>query len=189
MHAIMPQIESRLNSLEGAYATNTLCAYYTDAKAFVDWCAEQNLKPFPMSSPSLHDYIEFMKADFRYSTIRRRISSLRRVNKILGHEDKTQTEELYLAIRRLKRTKISVQRQAAGINHDLLLKMIQAQPDSITGVRNRAVLSLGYDFLARRSELITLRASDLTFNSDGSLRGIIRRSKTDQYGNGRLVFG
>ena len=189
MYAIMPQIESRLNSLEGAYAPNTLRAYYTDAKAFVDWCAEQNLKPFPMSSPSLHDYIEFIKANLRYSTIRRRISSLRRVNKILGHEDQTQTEEIYLAIRRLKRTKISAQRQAAGINHDLLLKMIQSQPDSITGVRNRALLSLGYDFLARRSELIALQASDLTFNSDGSLRGIIRRSKTDQYGNGRLVFG
>ena len=43
----MPQIESRLNSLEEAYAPNTLRAYYTDATAFVDWCAEQKSRTIP----------------------------------------------------------------------------------------------------------------------------------------------
>ena len=51
------------------------------------------------------------------------------------------------------------------------------------------LLSLGYDFLARRSELVAIRSEDLMFTQDGALKGIIRRSKTDQYGRGRLVFG
>ena len=189
MHIIMPQIISRLNSLEGAYAPNTLKSFYADASAFVDWCEEQNIAAFPITSKTLHDYIEFIKLELRYATIRRRISSLRRVNKLLGYEDKTQTEEIYLAIRRLKREKSIEQRQATGINHDLLIKMIKAQPNTLTGVRNRVLLSLGYDFLARRSELVALQTTDLQFIENGTLRGTIKRSKTDQFGRGRLVFG
>ena len=50
-------------------------------------------------------------------------------------------------------------------------------------------LSLGYDFRARRSELVALRTTDLEFTKDGALKGMIRKSKTDQYGRGWLVFG
>ena len=67
--------------------------------------------------------------------------------------------------------------------------MIEAQPDTMAGVRNRALLSLGYDFLARRSELIAIKTDDIQFTPDGALTGLIRKSKTDQYGNGRLVYG
>ena len=182
-------ISDLLNKLDGAYAPNTLRSYYVDATAFVDWCHEQNNEAFPMTSDTLSSYIEFMKLTLRYSTIRRRISSLRRVNTLLGYQDETQTEKIYLAIRRLKREKLSEQRQAAGINQDLLIKMIAAQPETLAGIRNRALLSLGYDFLARRSELVALRDTDIQFTNDGALKGTIRKSKTDQYGRGRLVFG
>ena len=67
--------------------------------------------------------------------------------------------------------------------------MIEAQSDTLAGIRNKALLSLGYDFLARRSELVALRITDLEFTKDGALKGMIRKSKTDQYGRGRLVFG
>jgi integrase/recombinase XerD len=67
--------------------------------------------------------------------------------------------------------------------------MIDAQLDTLAGVRNKALLSLDYDFLARRSELVALRTTDLEFTRDGALKGMIRKSKTDQYGRGRLVFG
>ena len=182
-------ISDLLNKLDGAYAPNTLRSYYVDAIAFVDWCHEQNIEAFPMTSERLSGYIEFMKITLQYSTIRRRISSLRRVNALLSYKDKTQTEEVYLAIRRLKREKLSEQTQAVGINQDLLIKMIDAQPETLAGIRNRALLSLGYDFLARRSELVGLKTTDIQFTNDGALKGTIRKSKTDQYGHGRLVFG
>ena len=134
-------------------------------------------------------YIETVAPYYSYASIRRRLSCLRRINKLLGHQDTTQTEEVYLTICRLKRSKCLEQQQAVGINHTLLVKMIDAQPDTLAGIRNRAMLSLGYDFLARRSELIALRTIDLEFTKDGALKGMIRKSKTDQYGRGRLVFG
>ena len=182
-------IEDALNKLQGAYAPNTLKSYYADARAFVDWCVARNVEPFPISSDTLCAYIERLQVTSAYSSIRRRISSLRRLNKILGLEDHTQTEDVYLAIRRLKRSKCLEQNQAVGINHDILVKMIDAQLDTLAGTRNRALLSLGYDFLARRSELVAIRSNDLKFTPDGALKGMIRKSKTDQYGKGRLAFG
>ena len=182
-------IQATLAKLEGAYAPNTLKSYYADATAFVDWCSKKNIEPFPLTSANIRRYIEAMAVNYSYASIRRRLSCLRRINKLLGHDDHTQTEENYLTIRRLKRSKCLEQQQAVGINHNLLLKMIDAQPETIAGVRNKALLSLGYDFLARRSELVALRTTDVEFTKDGALKGMIRKSKTDQYGRGRLVFG
>ena len=68
---------------------------------------------------------------------------------MLGLQDQTRTEEVYLAIRRLERSKCLDQRQAVRINHDILIKMIAAQPVTLAGTRTRALLSLDYDFLAR----------------------------------------
>jgi integrase/recombinase XerD len=185
----MPSIELLLQALDGAYAPNTLKSYYSDAKSFVDWCEQRNTAPFPLMSDTIRSFIEYMQVNYSYSTIRRRLSALRRLNGLLGFEDQTFTEDVYLAIRKLKRAKSTEQRQALGINEDLLAEMIKAQPETLVGKRNRLLLSLGYDFLARRSELVAIRSEDLTFTQDGALKGIIRRSKTDQYGRGRLVFG
>ena len=188
-HIINNQIEVVFNTLSGAYAPNTLKSYYADTNAFVDWCIEKNIEPFPLKSESMREYIEAMAVSYSYASIRRRLSCLRRINKLLGHQDQTDTDEVYLTIRRLKRSKCLEQQQAVGINHAFLVKMIDAQPDTLAGIRNKAMLSLGYDFLARRSELVALRTIDLEFTKDGALKGMIRKSKTDQYGRGRLVFG
>lgn len=126
-------IKASLNLLTGAYAPNTLKSYYADAKAFVDWCSGKKIEPFPLTSTGTRMYIETMAPDYSYASIRRRLSCLRRVNKFLGHEDHTHTEEVYLAIRRLKRSKCLEQQQAVGINHALLVKMIDAQPETLAG--------------------------------------------------------
>jgi len=51
------------------------------------------------------------------------------------------------------------------------------------------LLSLGYDFLAQRSELAALKFEYLEFLPNGTLRGMIPKSKADQLGYGRLTFG
>ena len=189
MENISTNIDGVITKLAGAYAPNTLKSYYSDAKSFVDWCEQRNTAPFPLTSDTVRSFVEHMQLNYSYSTIRRRLSALRRLNGLLGFEDQTFTEDVYLTIRKLKRVKSTEQRQAVGINEDLLAAMIKAQPDTLVGKRNKLLLSLGYDFLARRSELVAIRSEDLTLTPDGALKGIIRRSKTDQYGRGRLVFG
>ena len=56
------------------------------------------------------------------------------------------------------------------------------------GLRNRALLSLGYDLLARRSEITALRGEDVSWRRDGTLEVMLRRSKADQFGRGRITF-
>ena len=68
------------------------------------------------------------------------------------------------------------------------MKMIDAQPCNHSCIRNKAPLSLGYDFLSKRPELVALRATDLEFAKDKALKGMIRKSKTDLYVHGRLIF-
>ena len=181
-------IHRHLDQLSEAYAPNTLRSYYADSKAFVDWCMVKKFTPFPLNPHTLRQFIEEQN-QLSYATIRRRVGALRRVNTILGYEDHSRTEEVYIALRKLKRSRSHAQKQATGINWSLLEKMIASQPNTVTGIRNRALISIGYDFLARRSELAALKSSDVTILPDGSLRGIIRRSKSDQLGRGRLVFG
>ncbi len=64
--------------------------------------------------------------------------------------------------------------------------MVSALPDSLLGTRDRALLLVGFAGAFRRSELCALRMSDLSFTQDG-LTVTIRRSKTDQEGQGRKV--
>ena len=51
-----------------------------------------------------------------------------------------------------------------------------------------AMLSLGDYFLACYSELVAIRIDYLKFTPDGALKGMIKKSTTDQYGKGQTVF-
>ena len=64
--------------------------------------------------------------------------------------------------------------------------MLEFCPDTLKGKRDRALLALGFAGAFRRSELLALMVEDLTETPDG-LRVLIRRSKTDQEGEGQEI--
>ena len=64
--------------------------------------------------------------------------------------------------------------------------MIAAMPDGLLGVRDRALLLVGFMGAFRRSELVGLDWGDCTFTREGVVLKL-RRSKTDQEGLGRKV--
>jgi integrase len=64
--------------------------------------------------------------------------------------------------------------------------MAKAAPEGLKGLRDRALLLLGFGGAFRRSELVALDVSDISFEEDG-LRVRIRRSKTDQEGQGVTI--
>jgi integrase len=57
---------------------------------------------------------------------------------------------------------------------------------SLIGVRDRALLLVGFAGAFRRSEVVSLDVADVTFGGDGLIVQL-RRSKTDQEGEGRKV--
>jgi site-specific recombinase XerD len=61
-------------------------------------------------------------------------------------------------------------------------------PDRLIDRRDVALLLTARDLLARRSELVALRVEDLTPAADGGATILIRRSKTDQIGEGAVAY-
>jgi site-specific recombinase XerD len=174
--------------LEGAYAPSTMRSYYTDVEIFMQWCEDQNLAPFPASVATVCRFLEEQAPDRAPSTVRRRLYSIRKVHRLLRLEDPTYDEDINLTFRRIRRAKRTRPKQAKGMTRPYLDKFLAVQPDNSWGLRNRAMLLLGYELLTRRSELVALTTNDLEILDDGTMRVIIRRSKADPFGQGRIAF-
>jgi integrase len=106
----------------------------------------------------------------------------------LGHADPTITWEVKLAIRRGKRTYGIRRRQAPPINADLRDRMAAACPDTPAGLRDRAILALGYDTMCRRGELAALRIEDLRAQADGTAEILVRLEKQDPTLQGSVAY-
>jgi integrase len=170
--------------LDGAFAPSTLRAYYADVEHFETWCLTHAVLAFPVTVLDLCRYLE---ADGRCSspaTVRRRLYAIRKVHRLLRLPDPTLDEDINIALRKIKRAKLSRPKQAKGLTADYLDQFIAVQPETPWGWRNRAMLSLGYDVLTRRSELVALQTSDVALRRDGTLRVTVRRSKADPFGMG-----
>jgi len=64
--------------------------------------------------------------------------------------------------------------------------MISHCPKTLAGKRDKAILLLGFASAFRRSELAALTVADILVTSDG-LKVTIRKSKTDQEGQGQTI--
>jgi integrase/recombinase XerD len=174
--------------LEGAYAPSTMRSYYTDVEIFMQWCEDQNLVPLPASVETVCRFLEEQAPDRAPSTVRRRLYAIRKVHRLLRLDDPTHDEDINLTFRRIRRAKRTRPKQAKGMTRPYLDKFLAVQPDNSWGLRNRAMLLLGYELLTRRSELVALTTNDLEILDDGTMRVIIRRSKADPFGQGRIAF-
>lgn len=81
--------------------------------------------------------------------------------------------------------------QAFGITAPILEKMLGATANNLRGYRDRALLLLAYDSLCRRSELVSLRITDIQVNeldNQSQMKIRLRKSKTDQELQGKWLF-
>jgi site-specific recombinase XerD len=183
-----PVWRSFIDRLEGAYAPSTMRAYYCDIQAFVDWCDENSFSAFPASPQTIVKFLEYQAVTRSVSTIKRRLYGIRKVYELLELSDPTLKIEVKLAMRRIRRGNFERSQQAEGLTEEYLASFLGSQPETPLGLRNKTMISLGYDLLARRSELVALKTSDLSTRQDGTMQAIIRRSKSDPYGRGRNAF-
>ena len=184
----VPDWRREFKRLEGAYAPSTMRSYYTDVEIFLHWCEDQNLVSLPASVETVCRFLEEQAPDRAPSTVRRRLYAIRKVHRLLRLDDPTHDEDINLTFRRIRRAKRTRPKQAKGMTRPYLDKFLAVQPDNSWGLRNRAMLLLGYELLTRRSELVALTTNDLEILDDGTMRVIIRRSKADPFGQGRIAF-
>lgn len=84
------------------------------------------------------------------------------------HIDPTDDEIVVLALRRGRRSKPGRQASSTGLASPARERLVSACGKDLTGLRNAAMLSIGYDTLCRRSELVALRAEDIEPRPSGA---------------------
>jgi integrase len=131
------------------------------------------------------DFASFRADEGRkLSTIRREVAAVARFHRLKGfNPPPTDTEGVRETLSGIARAIGSRVDQAPPVMRDDLRNLAETFDDSLRGLRDRAVLLLGWLTVCRRSELIALNIEDFTINPDGA-EVLIRRSKNDQEGRG-----
>lgn len=167
--------------LQASLADATKRAYRTDVLAFL--AAGGSI---PAAPAQVARYLAGQAEVLRPGTLQRRAVAIGKAHAARGYADPTKDEFVRATLRGIRRVHGRPQRQASPLLREDLLSVVDALPDSLIGMRDRALLLVGFAGGFRRSELVGLSAEDLAFVPDGLLVAL-RRSKTDQEGVGRKV--
>jgi site-specific recombinase XerD len=196
-----------------AMAPATKAAIVADLKCFLRWCLLQRpiATAVPATPETLVLYLRWLarasdtRAAAKPATLARRLASIARVHRILGYGDTealpTQAGMVRDTLKGIRRKSGARQRQAAPLRYGQAMSSADVAPDGVTiegllaacgddlvGLRDAALCSMAYDAGLRVSELVAAKVEDLKRMSDGSGRLDIRRSKTDQEGEGSIVW-
>lgn len=179
---------SALSQMEGAYSANTIRSYRADFEIFEAWCEAQGHAALPATPEVVANFVQAQSESAAPATVGRRRASIARIHRLLNLENPVRAEVVDLATRKIYRLKGLRQEQVLGLTAPLKQALIDACPDDPRGLRDRALIATGYDTLCRRSELVALRIEDISLRSDGSGTILVRKSKADQFGHGRLAY-
>jgi site-specific recombinase XerD len=169
-------------------AEATRRAYGADFDAFVAWCSSRQLAAVPATPETIAGFLAAEAArGIKPSSIGRRVAAIRYAHKLAGiGEPPTNSEVVKATVRGIRRTLGAAQVRKAPATADKVVAMVTAGRRDMKGLRDRALLLLGFAGAFRRSELVALDVEDLE-SCDAGLRVRIRRSKTDQEGAGATI--
>ncbi|WFU07361.1 site-specific integrase (plasmid) [Rhizobium sp. CB3171] len=152
--------------VEAASSANTRRAYAADWKHFSAWCRRQNLAPFPPDPQVVGLYITACASGTAtrggkpnsVSTIERRLSSLcwnyaQRGGQKLDRKDR----HIATVLAGIRNTHAAPPRQKESILPEHLIAMLETlDRGSLRGLRDRAMLLIGFAGGLRRSEIVGL---------------------------------
>jgi integrase len=173
-----------LERMRGAYSDNTLRDCVQHFRRFEDWCATNGLIALPAEPEVVARHMDAVFQTHVFSTVQKRIYAIKMVSRGLGLPDPTGEEIVRLAVRRGKRTYGIRQNQAPAMTASILRRLMDACGDDLLGMRDRAMLKVGYDTLCRAGELVSIDVEDVRVLPDGTARVNIRKDKADHGGDG-----
>jgi site-specific recombinase XerD len=167
-------------------ASNTVRAYRADWSHFEMWCRAHGQSSLPAPPETVALYVADLSAIRKPATLTRRLSAISQAHQIAAMESPTTSAKVRLVMSGIRRSKGIAQVAKTPVLVDDLRRMISNLPEGLMGVRDRALLLIGFAGGFRRSELVALNRADFEFTREG-LVVTIRRSKTDQDGEGRKI--
>jgi site-specific recombinase XerD len=186
--ALAPTVEAAEAFAANAKAENTRRAYRSDWADFTAWCEARGLPSLPASPDTVALYVsDLASVGRKVSTIQRRLSSISQAHQLAGHDPSpTASSRVRTVFAGIRRTLGAAQTGKAAAVVEDVRAMVAKLPETTIGVRDRALLLVGFGGAFRRSELVALVVEDVEFVRNG-LAITIRRSKTDQAGVGRKL--
>ena len=180
--------EETLLNLQSSKAINTVRAYKSDFKDFGLFCAQNGFESLPSEPKIVSLYLTFLSTkDAKMSTLKRRLVSIGVIHKLKGFYLDTKHPSIIENIMGIKRRKGSIQKGKKPIlisNLKNIINVIDEQNNGdIKRLRDRSIILIGFSGGFRRNEIVSLDFDDLDFVQEG-LKIQIRRSKTDQFGEG-----
>ncbi len=175
-------------SFRAARAGSTLRAYTHDWKEFRAWCERHAFAALPASAQTVILYSTDLAKNQRkkWNTLSRRLAAISQFHSQGGFESPTRTWAVKQFLSGLRREiGIAPVRKRPVLVDDLRV-ILQQLPDSLLGKRDRALLLVGFTGAFRRSELVALDVQDFEETRQGVVVKL-RRGKTDQEGEGRMV--
>lgn len=178
--------EHTAERVAGGFSANTVRAYKTHLSRYGRWCEEQDRTPYPATAQTLAEWVSHLRdAGLSPSSVEAMLSAVRSEHTRRGYTVNAQMATAALRHHRREWADTGGRiRQATAVDTEQLRAMIdQAPRDTLAGLRDRALLTLGYPGMFRRSELARLDLSDVTFTENG-LEVFLSQSKTDRDARG-----
>jgi integrase len=166
----------------------TVRGYSADWRLFARWCDRTGRRSLPATEETVGLYIAWLVEDRgrKTSTAARHIAAIRHQHRTAGMEP-PETKDANKTIHAARRErKERPQGKRALSVADLVRVAATCEATTNRGARNRALLVVGFATSLRRSELVSLRLADISFEREG-VAVLVRHSKTDQLGRGRLI--
>ena len=186
--ALREALELAASFAKSDRAGATLRAYAADFDDFRAWCASVDAEPLPAAPAIIAAYLSTLTTrGLKASTIKRRLAAIRSAHLRAGRDNPTAHELVKAAhkgIRRSIGTRVEQKAPATAKVIGSILKRVDL--GSLAGVRDRALLLVGFAGALRRSELVALRVEDVR-REPGGIIVTIGKSKTDQEGAGQEI--
>jgi len=191
---------------DAAVPANTRRAYELDLACFASWCARHGLRPTPAEPRVVRIYLQELaergrspedvpsgkvKGPLGHSALMRALAAICRSNQKAGHASIWKhplIESTRDTLARTKGTAPKKQKRDLGAHGEaLLLRVCDLISDDLRGVRDRAMLLVGWQGGGRRRSEITAARVEHFEDVEGGIRWRIPRSKADQTGKGLVV--
>jgi integrase len=174
---------------EGAYSANTLRAQKADGAIFQAFCESRNEPYLPADPKTIRAFIETqVKAGKKPATVKRYVATIARVHIAAGLLNPCSSEAVRLGLKKMGRETSARQDQAHPLGWKEIKEFIDSAGEGLRADRERAMLCVAYETLARRGELVAIEVRDIDFHPNGTGQALIRRGKTDAEGQGRAAY-
>jgi integrase len=164
-------------------SANTQRAYKAAWRAFCGFCAEQGLQSLPATPGAIIQYVTWAAKTVKPQTLAVKLAAISFAHRTAKQADPTDDESVKVVMAGIQRKLGTAPVKKAPATFEAVCKMCDALPDDLGGIRDRAMLLVGFAGAFRRSELCALELADVHF--DGKAFTVaLRKSKTDQEGKG-----